>query len=450
MIAILGAGISGLSLAYYLRKAGKQVLVFEKSATPGGKIQSIQQDGFTMEAGPNTVLLNNQEIVNLIPDLGLQGKLIFPDPASISKRFVLFDGKPTAIPTGPVSSISSPMLSFSTLGKIFADLRMSKLQPEKESLASLVKRHFGDEVFENFIVPMLTGIYAGDPEKMDADFVLPFLKKASRAHGSIIKGMMRRKKEDSSNTALPKQKIFTFAEGLQTLPRVLSLEIGESLKLECEVEEITKNEKGYNIRFRNNGKEETANIDQVISTLPASALAKIQSNFLKEVVTSLEKVPYVPAVVIHLAYESSSMGFGKKAFGLLSRPAENVPFLGVLFNSRFFPHTAPAGKELLTVICGGGFNSEIAQWDESRILNEVQGSLEKILAIKAQPDFYRIKRWENAIPQYYLGHQEILDSFKKFEQVFHDFHLAGNYINGISVSDCIKNSKKLAEKIVNR
>lgn len=446
MIAILGAGISGLSLAHYLRKAGKEVIVLEKAKVAGGKMLSVQENGFTLEAGPNTVLLNNVEIVKMISALGLKSELIFADPKNISKRYVLYKGKPTAIPNGPLSALSSPLIGFQVLRKVVAELRFASNQ-QKESLASLVKRHFGNQVYENLIVPMLTGIYAGDPEKMDADYVLPFLKKASREHGSIIKGMMRRKKEVQA-AELPKQKIFTFKDGLQVLPSKLAKELEQDLWLDCEVTSMIKEENGFRIEFKRKGITENIKVDQLVSTIPANALKKIENNFLQKLLKPLSAVPYVPAVVLHLGYPKAEIGFKKKAFGLLSRPEEKVPFLGILFNSRFFPHTAPNEEELLTIICGGEFHPEIAQWEDNKIFKKVESSIENLLSISGKPTFKKITSWQNAIPQYYLGHQQILEDIQQFEESHPGFHLAGNFINGISVSDCIKNAKELAEKII--
>ena len=443
MIAILGAGISGLSLAYYLQKQGKEVVVLEKEKIAGGKIQSFKEDGFTGELGPNTVLLNNSGIIDLINEIGLKDKLIFADPENISKRFILFNGKLEPVPSGIFSALRSPLLSFSTIGKIISDIRGKNGNSNKESLANMVKRHFGTEAYENFVVPMLTGIYAGDPQKMDADFVLPFLKKADREYGSIIKGMMLKEKAN-----LPKQKIFTFEKGLQQLPSTLAKKLGKNnLQLNSKIQSINKEAGKYRIEFNISGKSGKIYADQVVSSLPASALEKIDSSFLKGISKDLLKIPYVPVVMLHFAYPKSGIGFQEKAFGLLSRPEENVPFLGVLFNSRFFPHTAAKDKELITVICGGGFNPEITKLKDGEIFEKVESAIEKILRVTSKPIFKKISRWENAIPQYYLGHEEILKNFRDFEAEHPGFYFGGNYLHGISVSDCIANAEKLADKI---
>lgn len=448
MVAVLGAGISGLSLAYYLQKKGRKVVLIEKAQYAGGKIQSFCEDGFIGEIGPNTVLLNNSTIVDLINEIGLESQLVFANPQNITKRYILFKGKPQAIPKGIASAIGSPLLSFSTIGKLLSDFMKKKGNPQKESLANLVKRHFGKEAYENFVVPMLTGIYAGDPEKMDADYVLPFLKQADRDQGSILKGMIKQVKNRSKleEPKLPKQKIFTFRTGLQQLTLKLAEVLRGNLLLNSEVQSLDKKDGKYQIEINRLGKIETIWVNQVVSTIPTNALAKIKSNFINEIFDELIKIPYVPIVVLHLAYQKNAIGFNKEAFGMLGRPSEKVPFLGVLFNSRFFPHTAPESKELLTVICGGDFNPEITNLQDQDIFKQVESSLEKILSIKSKPIFRKISRWGKAIPQYYLGHEEIQEELKAFEKAHPGFYFSGNYLNGISVSDCVKNANILAEK----
>ena len=320
---------------------------------------------------------------------------------------------------------------------------------QKESFANLCRRYFGEEIYQNFIIPIVTGIYAGDPEKMDADYVLSILKEADRKPGSLFNNIKEAQKIKNEATAgkLPKQKMFSFKTGLETLPKAISNYLNDKLKLNAEVKEIDVLDKKYTVNYIKDGKSHTVVADQVISSIPIHTLTNIKSNFLSKWKNHL-KITYVPVCVLHFAYQKKDVGFREKAFGLLSRPKENVPFLGILFNSRFFPHTAPVDTDLMTVICGGAFHPEIIDKSEEEILKEVELSIKKILNINAGPIFTKITKWNSAIPQYYLGHEDFLETLDKIEKENKGFYFTGNYRNGVSVSDCVKNANHLAQKIL--
>lgn len=450
MIVVLGAGITGLTIAYYLKKAGREVLLLEKENVAGGKIKSFKEKDLVGELGPNTILLNNLEFKKLLEDLNLYEQMIFPDEESSKKRFILYKGKPEAVPRGPLAFLKSPLIGISSLKKIIKDQFLPRANPEKESFANLCRRHFGEEIYQNLITPIITGIYAGDPEKMDADYVLPMLKEADRKEGAFLKNILKnlKKKSVQEKGQLPGQKMFSFENGLQTLPLHISKELGNSLLLNSNIDSITSEEGKYKIVYLHNNKKKEIEAKSLISTIPTSALVKINNNLLLNSVEKIQQIPYVPICVLHLAFEKSSVGFKEKAFGLLSRPKEKTPFLGILFNSRIFPHTAPAHLDLFTVICGGALHKEITLLNDEELLNKVLSSIHKILNISSSAVFSKITRWQEGIPQYNLGYEEILKTMRNLESQHPHFHLTGNYRNGVSVSDCVKNAFILAQRII--
>ena len=190
MIAILGGGISGLTSAYELKKAGKDFVLIEANATVGGKIKTLSQSGCILETGPNTVLLNNGETKKLLEELKLWDQLIFPNEEAVNQRFVLKNGKIEAIPTSIKTAFKSKLISASTLLSILSEpLKKKKNSELEESLAAFVKRRLGNQIYEDLVTPFVTGIYAGNPEKMSINYVLNVLKEAEDQYGSILKGM---------------------------------------------------------------------------------------------------------------------------------------------------------------------------------------------------------------------------------------------------------------------
>jgi oxygen-dependent protoporphyrinogen oxidase len=452
MIAILGGGISGLSAAFELKKAGKEFFLLEATPAFGGKVQSSQQQGFTLEHGPNTVLVNNPEIKKLIEELGLWEELIFPEEKASSNRFVLKNGKIEAFPSGLKKMLNSKLFDFGTLRAIFKEIfNTSKSATEDESLADFVERRLGKQILDDFITPFVTGIYAGDPYKMSAKYTMNMLMEAEEKHGSIVKGafkIMKAKKLENEKNGLPKQKIFTFRNGLQQLITALHEQVKENVQHGAVCNKIEYTNKEYTIHYEQNGVEKSISASHVISALPAFALAELVYNFAFGLSNNLFKINYEPALAVHLGFKSNNMAFPEKAFGILSRNAEQVPFLGVLFNSHFFPHTAPTGKDLITVICGGARYPEIVDKSDEEVLEEVTTCLKELLGINGDFEITNIVRWKRGIPQYEVGYRKIEAEIDLFLGAHHNFKIASNFYKGISVSDCVKNGSLVAQSLI--
>lgn len=452
MIAILGGGISGLTAAFKLKKAGKEFILLEGENSLGGKIRSSQHDGYTVEHGPNTVLINNGEIKKLIEDLGIWEQLIFPEKVASSNRFVLKNNRIEPFPSGFGKAIKSKLFSIRTLISILKEpLKKANTDDADESLADFVERRLGKQILEDFITPFVTGIYAGDPKKMSVNYTMSLLKEAEDKHGSIIKGMMKimkAKKVESEKLGLPKQKIFTFKNGLQDLINTIHSKIEDEVELNAPVLKIEHTKEGYLIKYEQEGEEKEISCKQVISALPAFTLAEITHNFAFGLSSNLSKIKYVPALAVHLGFNSSQMKWNEKAFGILSRNEEKVPFLGVLFNSHFFPHTAEKGKELISVICGGYRYPEIIDKTDEEIFEEVTTCLRKLLGITGDFDLQNIVRWGKGIPQYELGYREIEKEIDLFVGAHHNFKIVANFYKGISVSDCVKNASLVAQSLL--
>ena len=452
MIAILGGGISGLSAAFELKKAGKEFILLEANKQVGGKIQSSQQQGFTLEHGPNTVLINNPEIKKLIEELGLWDELIFPEEQASSNRFVLKNGNIEPFPSGLKKMLKSNLFSFSTLLSVLKEpFNKSKSATEDESLAAFVERRLGKQILDDFITPFVTGIYAGDPYQMSAKYTMNLLKEAEEKHGSIVKGafqIMKAKKLENEKYGLPKQKIFTFKNGLQQLITALQHKVEKEIQWEAICTKIEYSNKEYTIHYEQNGAQQTITAAHVISALPAFALAELAHNFAYGLSSHLDQINYVPAMAVHFGFDTKNMAFPEKAFGILSRNAEQVPFLGVLFNSHFFPHTAPKGKDLITVICGGARYPEIVDKSDEEVIEEISACLKSLLGITGEFELTNIVRWKRGIPQYEVGYSKIESEIDLYLGAHHNFKIAANFYKGISVSDCVKNGSLAAQSFI--
>lgn len=449
MIAIIGGGISGLSAAYQLKKANKDFVLLEANSTLGGKMGSYRKGGFTIETGPNTVLINNGEIKKLIEDLGLWERLISPNEEAVNQRFVLKNNQLEAIPTSLKAAFNSKLVKVSTILSVIKE-PFQAVNSEEESLANFICRRLGKQILNDFITPFVTGIYAGDPEKMSSNYVLDILKEAEIKHGSVLKGMpklLKAKKIKNAPLNLPKQKIFTFKNGLQDLVTAIESKIQPHVKYNSKVKQIERANGGYLIQVE--GEELPLKADKIICCQPAFSAAKSLQNLSSQLSQNLLKIEYVPAVSVSIGVNRKDLDFNYPAFGILSRAIESVPFLGVLFNSRFFPHTSEnKEKELITVIAGGSRNPEILAKSDAEIKEEILSSLRSVIGFAGKPDFIDLKRWKKGIPQYNLGYSEIEKSIETFLKENSSIKIAANYFKGVSVSDCIKNGNLAAKELI--
>jgi len=450
-VAVLGAGISGLSAANFLIREDVQLTVLEQSNQVGGLINTISKDGYKLETGPNSVMLNNPEFLDLLKDLHLTDSLIYPEEKSAKSRFILMGKKPEALPSGPGSLFGNKVIGWGGIGAILKEpFRKQNTDTKDESLASFCKRRFSTSLFDNVIAPFVTGVYAGNPEKMSAKYSMKALWEAEKNHGSIIKGLiksMKVKKADLRQQELPKQKMISFKNGLKEIPELIQDKLGDRLKLNSTVTAIEKLENSYRISYTKNGEMQQLEVDHIISGLPAYAEANLWKSYYPKFTKELNEVYYAPTVSIHFGYNKKQVRNQEAGFGILTRIAEKKSFLGILFINRFFPHNAPDGKDLFAIIIGGARSPELTQLPKEELINRIQQEISEIMQITGEPELVNYIKWEKGIPQYNLGHGNLVKEEAEFIKNNPNYQVIGNYIHGVSVADSIKKGVLAAKKV---
>tara|TARA_Y100001933_G_scaffold265158_1_gene336081 strand:- start:4353 stop:5678 length:1326 start_codon:yes stop_codon:yes gene_type:complete len=431
---IIGSGISGLSFAHFLSKSDKDFLVLESQSRVGGIIHTETKNHFICENGPNTVLLNNDAIVELIEDCGLWDQLKYPRDIADKNRFVLHKGKLTKVPTSLLKFICTPLLSLRGKARVLRDLFANK-HTEDTTVYDFISDRFGVEFHDQLIEPFVTGVYAGNTREMSVQHSLKLLWDLEQKHGGVIKGFFKRKKNKRVKGS------FHLPIGLSQLTDKMAENLGNKVKLNCAVRKITKNSDGYEI---NTGKGSIF-CKQLVSTIPAHVLKYLISDQpFRDV---LDKVNYSPVDVFHFGFKKESIKNKDQGFGVLTKPSDSKTYLGVLFSSRTFGHVAPAGCELFTVIAGGERQRELCDLPIEDLERIILSDLEELLHHKGEVVLKNHFRWKNGIPQYDMNHQELIDGLVQFEKRNQDFYVLGNFHGGVSVSDCINKSKKLALKL---
>jgi oxygen-dependent protoporphyrinogen oxidase len=427
---IIGSGISGLSVGHFLAKKSKNFIILEADNKSGGIIQSKIQHKFICENGPNTVLLNNDAIIELIKDCNMWEELKYPLENSNKNRFVIHDNKLTIIPSKFFKFISTPLLS--TWGKLRIVIELFvKKHNKNTTVYDFISKRFGKEFHDKLIEPFLTGIYAGDTKKMSAKHSLKLLWSLEQTYGSVIKGFLKRKNNKVNS--------FNFSNGLSELTEKIVELLEENIRYNYKVNKIQKINDGYKIL------SDAGNIkcQEVICAIPAYGLKNLIWD--DSLIQELNNVNYNPIDVFHFGLERKNIGNNIDGFGVLTKPSDEKSFLGVLFNSRIFDFVAPENMDLFTVLVGGEHQKKLCELPTKELERIIMSELDELIDHKGNIVFTNHFKWKNGIPQYNLSQEQLLLSIGNFEKHNVNFHITGNYFNGISVSDCVKKAKIIAD-----
>lgn len=447
-IIIVGGGISGLSLAFFLKKARPSVdiTVLEAEDRPGGKIWSDKRDGFLCESGVNGFLDNRPKTLELASLLALNP---VRSNDNARRRFVFVDGKLRLIPETPVSFLTSDLLSLKGRIRVLCEPFQPK-GSDDESLAEFAIRRLGREAYEKLIDPMASGIYAGDPEKLSLKSCFPRVYNLERKYGSLIKGMIKLQKKakregKASVGPGPGGTLTSFRSGMGTLIEALKDELGEGLMSKSKVVSVLKENGIYKV-VTEDGKEIES--EAVVIAAPAYEASVITEAIDKDLSELLSKIPYPSLSVICLGYKRDKISHDLNGFGFLIPHIEGRRILGSLWDSSIFPERAPEGYVLIRSMIGGMRASELALVERDKLIKVVQEELRDIMGIKEDPDFVSVYVHEKAIPQYIRGHSERLKLIEEILLKYKRLYITGNAYKGIGVNDCIENSYKLTEEIL--
>ena len=431
---IIGGGISGLSLAYSLKKQKVNFLLLEKNSEVGGVIHSERINGFQIEKGANTVLVRNYETYQLLNELGLLEKLKLPKP-SAKKRYILKNNTLIPLPTGLFSSFFHPILPVHKL--IYWAFKDYFAKPiiHDMTVKEFFCQRFGTQFYQDLIFPMVSGIFAGNPEQMSFRYNFPKFFEAAKNYGSILKGLRK-----NSKLAFPKEarkyfnQMFTFEGGIYTLIQHLESKLTSFIQNNTDVLAIENLNNQWKI-YTSRG-EFLAR--QIILSVPAYVASRLLKKIDYELSNLLEQIKYHPILVLHFTFPTTAWQNPLDGFGFLKSEKENTDILGCIFNSRIFSHVAPKGYELLTVMVGGATQSNLVFSDLQQIITKIQNQLSDILKIHPKPELLSFHKWEKAIPEYGLNYNELDEKFNQFYRNFSNIQIVSNFWGGIGVPDCIQ------------
>lgn len=428
-IVIVGAGISGLSAAHYLKKfdAELDVVLLEKSERAGGVVQSFFQDGYLAEWGPHGFLDNCSESRELIADLGLASEVI-KAPLKKFVRYLCLKGRLIQVPQSPLHMMLSAILPLSAKFRVLGEF-WKKPFPEESTVADWVEHRFGPAILP-LVDAALTGTHAGDLNRLSMDAIMPGLRRLEKEHGSVIKGVLKKRKEKTSS-GLPS--MTNFKSGMEGMIRALTLD--KSVTYKTEVQSLSREESGWKIQTQNF----SLMAKQVVLALPVNQALPLLIPFSAPPCPRIREARIVNVL---MGFEDTArIPFG---FGYLAPESEKRFALGAFFTTHVFPDRAPKNKKLIEVLVGGSRHPERLELDDKTLIEKSYLDLCELIPLPKRPHFSHVLRSKGGIPQLELGHSRLQTWRDNLEKMEPGLHVCGFGWDAIGFNEMITKSKAVA------
>lgn len=443
-VVVIGGGISGLACAYRLRALGVPVVLFEAAPRAGGLMGTVEKDGFRFESGPQS-FQGTPLLTQLLRDLGLENELVQADQRS--PRYILRRGRMQKIAMSPQALLASSFLTPRSRWKIASEaFRRTKPPTDEESLANFVRRKFGHEILEYLVSPFVSGVYAGDPEKLSLRAAFPSLEEWEREYGSVIRGAMKARKKNGGSKP---PALCSFRRGIATLPAALAAALGDELKPGTPVAAIARassNNRGYEVRLQNQASG-GIRAAAVVLAAPAYAASHMVRALNESLADTLSGIAYASVVVYGAGYYDKQAVLPPQGFGVLIPRSEKHRTLGIVWNSSLFPERAPRGQFAVTSFLGGATDHNLLERSDAEIAAITEKDSATILGITGSPIVSGLWRHAKALPQYNLGHGHVVKSLRDAERVIPGLFFSGNYLEGPSIGKCVEHASKTADVV---
>ena len=447
-VVVIGGGISGLASAWRLTSLGLPVLLLEQETQSGGVIRTVQSEGVLFEAGPQSFLLN-APLFELLGEIGMHQDLL--RAGRRAPRYIFLGGKLNRVPMAPPGMLFTSLFSAGTKWRLVAEPFTSSKPPEAdESIADFIRRKFGADLLDHLVAPIVSGIYAGDPERLSLRSAFPMLHAWEKAHGSVLRGMIKSLSNGSNRTrgSAGARGLVTLRQGNASFPARLSVRLGDSVVRGSRVTAVRRGSEGgprFEVQCESGGRQETIPAAAVFFATPANVTAKLLAP-LVPAAGELTRVAYAPVAVVGGAYAIEHFRRPLEGFGFLVPRSERMRILGTVWNSSLFPGRAPEDQTALTSFVGGMTDPSAGSLPDEALFQTVESELRRILGVFGAPRARFAQRWPQAIPQYNLGHAELVRNVRGALVAAPGIFLAGNYLDGPSVGACVATANAAAQQ----
>lgn len=462
-VVVIGGGISGLAAAFCIRERtaalGHEVdlSLLEAEGRVGGKIWSVRDQGFLCESGPNGFLDNKPPTLDLCKRLGVDGLLV-KSRDEARKRFIYSEGKLHSLPESPPAFFKSGLLSLRGRLRIIGELWAKKAPKDKdETLAEFAKRRLGEEALDKLIGPMVSGIFAGNPETMSLKSCFPRIAELEAEYGSLIRAMIKiqRKKKAEADEGRPKAGpagpggvLTSFQGGLEDLSQALRHVLSDSVRVSSKVVKIERGSKKEPFLVHVEGHSVPFPAEILVSAVPSDVASSLFSRFEPKASALLNQIPYASLSVVCLGFPQEAIPMSVDAFGFLIPNKENKKILGTLWDSSIFPDRAPKGYVSLRSMAGGALHADYGLAKPDELVSNTRETLKEVMGIEAAPEFVKLFRWDRAIPQYIVGHGQRLAELELLLTEGHPgLFLTGNAFYGIGINDCVQSAERVADQV---
>ncbi len=434
-VAVIGAGISGLTTAHALVRAGHDVTCLEAAPTAGGLIATERRDGFLCESGAQAVLDGAPEVRALIEDLGLARAQIAASPAA-RRRFVFVRGRLRALPSGPLSLLATDLLSVGAKWRLLREPFVPRrTDSDDESILAFATRRFGSEAARSIAAPAAIGIFAADAARLSLRSAFPRLAALETRHGSLLSGLRAARREGTTPGRL-----VSFPNGMKELVRALAARLGPRLR-HRRVDALRRETAGWRLDLDG---QEALQADRVVLTAGPRASAHLIEPLAPAAAAALRAIPLASVAAVCLGFRRSDIGVRLGAYGFLVARGERPTLLGCQYESSIFPGRAPAGAVLLRAIAGGTFDPGAVDLPDAALVDRTLSDLRVAAGLTAAPDFVAVFRQRDVIPQYEIGHEERVGAVDDAVARLPGLSVSGHALRGVGVSDCIRAASALA------
>ena len=422
------------------------MLVLEGGSRPGGLIATKENDGFRFELGPQS-FLSTGPLLELIGSLGIKDQLLYADRRV--PRYILVGGKLVQAPLAPPSLLTTPLFSGATKWRLFTEMfRKSRPPAGDESIAGFVRRKFGNELLDRLVAPFVSGIYAGDPERLSMHASFPKIHEFEEKYGSVLRGAMKSRPAKGT----PRDAgLCSFRDGMETLPRALGMRLGDALHLQTRVVDLSdgraNGQPWFEIAIERENRQETLAASAVVVATPTVTAAQILTGISAQFAATLSRIEYATVAVVSACYRREQLKRPADGFGFLVPRSEGLRVLGTVFNSSLFPGRAPEGMVCFTSFAGGATDPAICEGSEDQIAETIGAEVGRVLGISGKPVATSIQRYARALPQYNLGHTELVKSLESQVAAVPGLFLAGNYLSGPSIGACLEQAFRTADAV---
>jgi|GEM_PF-625213 len=446
-VAILGAGISGLATAWFLRHffgSTIRLTVIEKNSHPGGWVETCRQEGFLFEQGARSCRSKGagRETLALIEALGLQEQVLTPHPDA--RHRYLYEGQQLQRLPRHLWQVALNPLTRGWLNALWRDERMPKRQEADESIHAFFSRRLGLSWTERLIDPFVSGIYAGDCRHLSLKSCFPLFDQWEQKHGSLMRGAWRHSPSPPQSgfiQRIGRFPLFSFREGMQVLPLALARELSDCIVFGQEANQLHFSKEGVKIVLANGG---SVTADHLISTLSTSVLASLLPAY-PLLATRLKTLPYASVSVINMGFHQAVLPF--KGFGYLIPSKAKLPVLGSVWDSCIFPEQNLTHQTRLAIMMGGSHHPQVEHMSQEELIAHALNALHTHLGIWVDPYTIQVKQAHQAIPQFEVGYSLWK---KKVEETINSLSLSltlsGCAWAGVSINDCIAQARRVAER----